>query len=337
MSKRRVPLLAAAAAAVLLAAGLALAVSEEAFQLNEEGITLLRAGKYTQAKEKFLAAVATDSVYSEARINAARAAEMENPPDWETVKTEYLTVLTYEPENLDALVGIGEYYVKTPNPEEAKPHFDAALELDPRSGAAHFGLGNMHHKMKKTQQAKAEYEKAVAADPRGFPRAFLRLGLYEYDAGEQTKNFTKAIEHLEKYVAMKDDDDGLATGRRRLGAIYIQKNDAKKAIEHLTKAKELSPSDPWVSYYLGEAHSKAGNLSAAEKEYLACVEKDPKFGEAHFKLAVLYQQDEMDEKAIAHYKAAAADPSFRQKGQAAQMAKQLEEYLRKVRQETGVE
>lgn len=337
MKRYRFPRLLAGSIALLAAATFAGAVSDEAFQLNEEGLVLLKAGKHAQAKEKFLAAVAADDVYSEARINAARAAEMENPPDWETVKTQYLTVLTYEPENIDALVGIGEYYVKTPNPEEAKPHLDAALKLDPRKASVHFALGNMHHKMKQTQPAKAAYEKAVAADPRGFPRAYLRLGLYEYDAGEKTKDFTKATEILEKYVLMEDDAEGLSTGRSRLGAIYVQKNDPKKAVEHLEKAKELNPADPWVYYYLGEAHTKARNFTAAEKEYLACIEKDPKFGEAHFKLAVLYQQDEQDEKAIQHYKAAAADPGFKQKGQAAQMAQQLEEYLRKVREETGGE
>ena len=330
MRSNKTPRIAAALLAILICTGTALAVSDEAFQLNEEGITLFEQGKYAKAKERFLEAITADSVYSEARVNAARAAEKLD--DWETVKFQYLTVLTYEEENVDALTGAGNYMVKASQYPEAEGYLKKATGFDPRNVSAFYGLGNLYYKMKKYGSAKTNYKKVISLDPRGYSRAWLRVGLIEFDGAKKTKKYAEATKHLEKYLELDPDGSGAALAHYRLGFIHYQGGKTKAALEQFAESKKLSPKDHLPCFYSGEIHLKAGNRAAAEKEYLECLKRKPGFGLAHFKLAIMYQQDYRDEDALTHYKAAAADKSFKQRSQAAQQAAALEEYFRKVKE-----
>jgi len=320
------------ASLLFLWTSMALATTDAAFQLNKEGISLMKAGKYAQAKEKFLAAVEEDSVYAEARVNAAKAAEMEDPPDWVTVKTQYLTVIQFiDAENMGALLGIGEYYVKVSNMPDAEASFRKVLELDPQSGAARFGLGNMYHKMKKYDKAAVEYKKALAKDPNAYSRGYLRLGIYEFEKNATSKKFGKATEYLEKYLESGDrEKEGLYYAHSYLGQILVHTGKPQAALTHLQKAKEIDPKAFENYYFIAEVYSQMNKWKEAETEYLACLKQNPGYGEAHFKLAVMYQQQYRDAEAIEHYKAAAKDPSFRNRNTARSMAQQLEEYLKKV-------
>lgn len=330
MMVMRSPRILGVLALFLAGATTALGVSDEAFQLNEEGLALMKQAKYERAREKFLAAVEADGEYWEARVNAALAAE--HLEDWVTVKTQYLTVLEYDPENYDALVGIGHYEVATSNFADAESHFRAALKLEPRSASARFGLGNLYHKMKKFPNAKTEYTKLIDLDPRSYPRAYLRLGLYEFDGAKKTKKYDAAVAHLEKYLTMADDPEGIGLAHYRLALIYYQQDRNQKALAHFTEAKKTDPEDYRNYYYSAEIHRKAGDRTAAEREYLEAVKREPGLGEAHFQLAIMYQQDYRDEDALNHYKKAATDKTFKQRGQAQAQVAALEEYFRKLRE-----
>ncbi len=330
MRLKRTPRIAAALFAILIGTGTALAVSDEAFHLNEEGITLYEQGKYAEAKEKFLQAVVADSVYSEARMNTARAAEKLD--DWETVKVQYLTVITYDKENVEALTGAGNYMVKASKFPEAESYLKDAVRLDSRNIRAFYGLGNLYHKMEKYGSAKTNYKKVISLDPRGYSHAWLRVGLIEFNGAKKSKKYAEATKHFAKFLELEPDGDGAALAHYRLGFIHYQGGKNKAALEQFAEAKTLSPEDHLPCFYSGEIHQKAGNRAAAEKEYLQCLKRKPGFGLAHFKLAIMYQQDYRDDDALTHYKAAAADKSFKQRSQASQQAAALEEYFRKVKE-----
>ena len=49
------------------------------------------------------------------------------------------------------------------------------------------------------------------------------------------------------------------------------------------------PDTPaWISIALGSAYFRSGAMPDAEREYLAAIKADPKLGEAHNNLVVLY-------------------------------------------------
>ncbi|MBN1826319.1 MAG: tetratricopeptide repeat protein [Candidatus Eisenbacteria bacterium] len=321
----------------MLVAAPLLAVDEVAFGLNEEGRALMEQGKYAEAKAKFLEAVETDGFFSEARINAARAAEMEDPPDWVTVKTQYLTVLTYDEENVEAILGSGLYFVKASDFEEAKARLEKVIEMEGENGAARYGLGNMYYKMKRYDQASAEYEKAISLDPGAYPTALLRVGVNEYNNNRKTKKFDKATDYLTRFLERGKEKEDLAIAHNRLGLIHYYTKQYQKAMTHFGEAKKLDPTDYTNDFFRGVIYAQTQNLAKAEEEFKSCLEKKPGYGDAHFQLATIYQMQYRDEEAIEQYKAAAADRNFSKRSTAREKAQQIETYLQKVKEAEGTQ
>ncbi len=313
-----------------IAAGPALGASDKAVALNNEGKELFSQARYSEALQKFVDAIDADSVYSEARVNAARVAE--KLEDWANVKFQYLTVLTYDKDNIDALVGAGNYFVRVENYDEAKGYFDRALKIDQGNATVHFGLGTMYHKMKNTKKARLEYKKTIALDPENFPLAYYRLGRYEFETAAKTKDFSKAADYLSSYLERGKDGDILYSTNMDLATIQIRKKAYAKAIDYYAAAKLIKPSEWKPYFYTAEALRAQKKMKQAEKEYLATLERKPGHGESHYRLAVMYQQNFEDDKALEHYKAAAKDRSFKNRKAASNAAAALEDYLKKVKE-----
>ena len=64
------------------------------------------------------------------------------------------------------------------------------------------------------------------------------------------------------------------------------------------------PMPAWISLALGSAYFRSDALPDAEREYRAAIEVDPKLGEAHNNLAVVYMLTQRYAEADAEIKAA---------------------------------
>lgn len=308
----------------------AAATKPEAVKLYNEGEALMEQAKYTEALQKFIEAIDTDSVYSDARIKAAQIAEIME--DWANVKFQYLTVLTYEESNFDAILGAASYFVRVENFDEAQSYFDKASEIDPGSATLHFGLGSMYHKMKNARKARLEYKKTVALDDTAFPLAYYRLGRHEFDMAKQSKDYDKAEEYFTRYVELGKDGDILYSANMDLATIQIKTKSYGKALKHLSNAKLIKTSE-WKPYFLtAEIYRAQRKSKDAENEYLATLEKKPGHGESHFRLALMYQEQYKDEDALKHYREASKDRSFKNRSQAGEAAAALEDYIRQVKE-----
>ncbi len=60
----------------------------------------------------------------------------------------------------------------------------------------------------------------------------------------------------------------------------------------------------WISVALGSAYFRSDAIADAEREYLAALHADPKLGEAHNNLAVVYLQTGRYDKAAEEVSAA---------------------------------
>jgi Flp pilus assembly protein TadD len=177
----------------------------------------------------------------------------------------------------------------------------------------HYRLGQdaMHHE--RFDIAEKEFEKSAAIDP--------TLELAPYGLGQvymSTKRFRAAIAAFAKSrdvfqannVVSADDD---VARRRRLddtireledqqsiysrtatsptARIYLQTLTTQIAAMKSAKMRSVSGPDPvpgWLSLALGSAYFRADAMADAEREYRAAIEVDPKLGEAHNNLAVVY-------------------------------------------------
>jgi tetratricopeptide (TPR) repeat protein len=163
--------------------------------------------------------------------------------------------------------------------EQAAAEFTTAIDLDPLLTLAHYGLGQSYMALKRYASAVQAFigcreaygrlallrqSDVVASERRLDEEAReLRDSLSRVRSG-QIKNVGPAVEQqLEKRL------DELETMRRSRGSERLQ-----------------TPAE--VSLALGSAHYRNNQAQDAEREWMAAVAVNPRLGEAHNNLAVLY-------------------------------------------------
>ncbi len=165
--------------------------------------------------------------------------------------------------------------------EEAARSFQNAIDLDPEYAEAYYSLGRADMSMKKYVEAIAAYTKS--------------RDIYRSHAGEQ---FTNAQDNQrrrkDQILEIDDRIRQLQTGPQT----PISQDQLRQAQDFRRRLEEdvsrgnnitIENSVPaWVLLALGSAHFRAGHMLDAEREYKAAIEADPKAGEAHQNLAVVY-------------------------------------------------
>jgi len=125
---------------------------------------------------------------------------------------------------------------------------------------------------------------------------FCNLGVLKI----AVKNYTEAEYFLEKALAVQGDS-GLA--HYLLGRTYYLQGKLDEALEKLERSLTHDPQNAKAHNTVGVISSQKGWVARAERAFTNAVSIDPKFGDAHFNLAVLYAtRDQPDAKsADKHY------------------------------------
>lgn len=167
---------------------------------------------------------------------------------------------------------------------EAAEEFEQAVKLDPLLVLAHYGLGQARMALK-------DYPAAV--------RAYLgcRKAFHD-DVASQMQRETGWEQRLDAQIrAVEDQMAILGSGRPASGFSRplsgLNPAQLQQQLDSLrTRRKRGSTADtrtpPWISVALGGAYFRNGALADAEREYKAALDIDPKVGEAHNNLAVVY-------------------------------------------------
>jgi Flp pilus assembly protein TadD len=109
-------------------------------------------------------------------------------------------------------------------------------------------------------------------------------------------NRQRALGDLRAQAAL---DDQIAAIEAQETAVAVgggngQKFELDRTIADLRAMQRRSTSTSgipaWISIALGSAYFRSGEIADAEREYLAALEVNPKLGEAHSNLAVVYLQ-----------------------------------------------
>ena len=102
---------------------------------------------------------------------------------------EYRTILEEDPNNLAAVIALGNAYFDSGQWNEAIRLYERALAINPRSADVHTDMGTAYRNMGRTDRALAEYRRALELEP-GHMDARYNLGVvYAYDV----KDYTQAI------------------------------------------------------------------------------------------------------------------------------------------------
>jgi Flp pilus assembly protein TadD len=161
----------------------------------------------------------------------------------------------------------------------AEQEFQKSAKLDPTLELAPYGLGQVYMTTKRFPSAIVAFTKSR-----------------EVFTANVTSNADDAIAHqrrLDDNIRELEDQQMIygRTATTPTARVYMQTLATQIAAMKSAKMRAVSGPDPvpaWLSLALGSAYFRSNAPADAEREYRAAIEVDPKLGEAHNNLAVVY-------------------------------------------------
>jgi len=167
-----------------------------------------QAGRWDEAVQQYLAAVAIDPGYLEAQLNLSDAALKAGRPD---VAQEHLrAVLAIQPENAQAWNVLGLLLDQQGESPAALEHLDHAVQLAPTDPRIRLNRALALIHLARADEAQAELEEALRLDP-AYAKAHFNLGLLLLQRGRNAEG----IEHLRRALEI---EPGYAEARAALQA-----------------------------------------------------------------------------------------------------------------------
>ncbi len=219
-------------------------------------------------------------------------------------------VLQLRPDDIDALVWLGDVSLSAGKPEVAEPAFAHALQIDPNSVSAKFGAG-------RTALARGDHPKAVK-----FLEDVLRLNpkatAAHYPLSQAYAalgDTVKSAEHLrlrrDSKIAPRDtlmvELESLLQSPQSFETAGLRKLDAEDwagAAEQFRKGLTLAPESAALHHRLGTALSMQDDAAGARREFEVAVRTQPEYFPALFSLGVMAQADGRQAEAIERFTAA---------------------------------
>lgn len=181
--------------------------------------------------------------------------------------------------------------------EKAVTAFQGSIELDPTFEMSFYGLGRAHLALK-------QYVSAISALSRC-------RDLYEAQVGRQFTNRQEAQRYRENRLVEIDELIRQMQGAPQTASVQDslrQLQEQRRQIqEFITRGNNMTITNgvpAWVSLSLGSAYFRSGKLADAETAYKAAIDADPRSGEAHSNLAVVYLETERFADALTEINAA---------------------------------
>lgn len=167
--------------------------------------------------------------------------------------------------------------------DKAQRAFQMATEIDLSFEMAYYGLGRSFLPQKKFADAVAAFTKC--------------RDLYQAQSGRQFANAQDAQRYRrDRIIEIDESLRSLQTGPQsqrvqdQIRQLQTHRQTLQDAIQRGTnmtlEGTAIVPA--FISLSLGSALFRQGRLADAEREYKAAVHSDPKAGEAHSNLAVVY-------------------------------------------------
>jgi tetratricopeptide (TPR) repeat protein len=200
-------------------------------------------------------------------------------------------------EHLDAMrhLRLGQENMHAEQWDKAEAEFQSAIKLEPTLEMAHYGLGQVYMATKKFPAAVRAYlacRDAVAANT-------AKRATHDQEAQRQLDDQIRSLEDEKTLIV-----SGRVTPMMSSGPVDLDRRIQDLKSRRFRNDKTVPTTPPWISIALGSAYFRSGEMPDAEREYLAAIKADPKLGEAHNNLAVVYMLTQRYAEANAEVKAA---------------------------------
>ena len=233
----------------------------------------------------------------------------------------YENMLEQQPQNPDALHGLGLLAQKTGNFQSAQQLFRDALTVRPTSLKTWFSLGNLYYAQTKLPEAEECYLKVLDLQP-NLVSVYNNLGYVRQQQGK----LDEAIDCYQKALDLQPNcleaEVNLANALNSQGKISPDKQayyaainndlglarkvagDLPTAVAYYQQAIALQPDLGIFHYNLGVALQEQGKLEDAISCYEEALKLQPEAAEIHYTIAnILQQQDKCEEASGRYHKA----------------------------------
>jgi tetratricopeptide (TPR) repeat protein len=234
-----------------------------------------------------------------ARAHLAAGADLLRHGSLDDAEREFRLVLETEPNNQDALAGLGQVQVERGQFSEAVPLLERATRVSTQMVSAFRTLGDAHLALGELEKASVAYRQAVALAP---DDVGLRLSLARSltEAGDYGEANSVCRQSL-RYV--KGSPEHQAQVYRQLGEIASREGKTSDAVASLYRAQELDPKDPEIARSLAVAASRGGLYAEAATACQRVLQLSPLDVAAKKQLAWVNFKLERYPISIKHYEA----------------------------------
>jgi tetratricopeptide (TPR) repeat protein len=216
-------------------------------------------------------------------------------------------VLELRPEDLPTRIRVGRIELERGRFEAAGAAFEAVLERAPENGAALAGLGRVALAEHRYEAAIALLERALTSQGEGsvlhhqLGLAYRALGDLDQARSHLARNQGVVIsmsDPLMEQLALRVKG---AHFHARLGIQALKAGKSRAAIEFLERAVALDSASAWIRYNLAVAYRDSGLSEKSRAAFLATLDLDPEYRNAHFNLGALLAVEEDFAGAAQHF------------------------------------
>ncbi|OMQ12305.1 lipopolysaccharide assembly protein LapB [[Flexibacter] sp. ATCC 35103] len=173
------------------------------------------------------------------------------------------------------------------NYDKAITSLEKCVRLKPNDAVAYFELGKNYLSLKDYRNAQDSFEKATQLDQKN---KWYWLGIY--DVSYETKNYTLAIETIQKIIAFDEEykDD--------LISLYMITNQFDKALVTINEMNDKFGKSEDRDRYKSQILSQGKYQNAEAGNLIDLIKKNPKEESNYINLIFLYSKSEETDKAL---------------------------------------
>ncbi len=187
---------------------------------------------------------------------------------YQGIEKAYFKALKENPNNVDAILGLANFYFQTERYEQAIEMYERAKKLRPNDTDISLKIADSYFRLGTPEIALKELKEILRNDPNNLP-ALVTIGNYYFDR----KQYSKAITYYQKALDIQPQNNNVRTDMAialfNLGRVddalnqleIAIKNDPKHALAHFNRA---------IILWQGK-----GNLKEAKKEFENYLKLEP--------------------------------------------------------------
>lgn len=204
------------------------------------GILYEKRGLINQAEKHYRIAIELDSKFSEALINLGNLYLKQK--DYASAIQILQKAIEADPNNSKIHFLLATVYREAKQYPQALLHYQKVLEIDSQNTQAQNFVGVINYELKNYQKSEEAFLKVIAIDP-DFADAYGNLGiLYNFNLNDKNK----AIYHFEKFLSIKSDGENVALIKELLSKAKssVQKNQKKTDTETSVNMLSVDNKNP---------------------------------------------------------------------------------------------